>query len=264
MWFDSHCHLDFPAFDPDRAEVMARARAAQVEAVFVPGVRRTQWPRLLSLREQHPGVCVGVGLHPSFVHELSEQQTQDALDELPQWHRRVGAVAIGECGLDARSAKSGGADLDRQQRVFEAHIEIARRLEVPLVLHVVHAHGRALDVLERCKPPGGVLHSYSGPAELVPRYAALGLHFGFCGMVTRPRAKKVRAALCVVPAERLLIETDAPDQSPHDFSGSGPDPRRNEPAAVLRVAATMAQLRGVPQEELAELTTRNARALYGV
>lgn len=264
MWFDSHCHLDFEAFDADRDELVARARLSGVEGLFVPGVRPGQWPRLGRLRRRFERIAVGVGLHPYFLHELREGQLLRALDELPQWYRTTGAVAVGECGLDARTAKAGGADLDRQERVLEAHVELARLLNAPLVLHVVHAHGRALSLLERTRPvAGGVLHSYSGSAELVKRYERLGFHFGFSGRITQPSANKVRAALAAVPMDRLLVETDAPDQVPHGW-GATVGEARNEPAAVAHIGAVMAELRGVSCEALAEITTRNARRLYGV
>lgn len=264
VWFDSHCHLDFEAFDADRARVWQRARDLGVTELFVPGVTPAQWVRLAGVRAQIPEARLGVGLHPYFLHELSSSERQRATAELPEWAERLGAQAIGECGLDGRWAKRG-VSLDEQVPVLAAQLTCARELRLPVVLHVVQAHGRALELLEAGGPllAGGVLHSYSGAAELVERYCKLGLCFGFSGAVTRPNATKARAALRAVPLDRLLLETDAPDQPPSGFVASPEHPRRNEPGALPAIAALVAELRGLALDELARHTTHNARALFG-
>jgi TatD DNase family protein len=265
VWFDSHCHLDFEAFETDRAATWARARAVGVTEAFIPGVSLEQWPNLVPLRSLLEGVRVGVGLHPYFLHQVTAQERRLALSVLPEWYARLGACAVGECGLDSGIAKRGGLGLDEQAAILEQHLAVARELSAPLVLHVVGAHGRALSQLERFGPfaAGGVLHSYSGPAELVTRYCRLGFRFGFAGGITRLQAKKTHVALAAVPLERLLIETDAPDQAPLGFAQAESAGRRNEPSALLVVAARVAELRRMELDELAQLTTRNARQLFG-
>ncbi len=263
MWFDSHCHLDFPVFDADRDAVIARARQAGVERIFVPGVRPSQWQELPTLAQRYPETVVGVGLHPYFLHAMSPAERADALVRLPAEARRIGACAIGECGLDGRVAKRGGLGLDEQAEVLESHVATAAALDLPLVLHVVGAHGRALSLLQSRGFNGrGVLHSYTGPAELVPRYAELGFHFGFAAAITRPNAKKPQAALRAVPMDRLLLETDAPDQVPTGFRATTDG--RNEPSGLIVVARAVARLREIDVPELAALTTDNARRLYGL
>lgn len=263
-WFDSHCHLDFPAFDTDRAAVCARAVRAGVGEVFVPGVAKEQWPRLLRLRRLWPQALVGVGLHPYFFAAMSAADRSSALESLPGWFQRLGACAVGECGLDAGLAKRGGPSLEQQREVLLGHLAWAQRLDAPVVLHIVGAHGRFLETLDSVGFRGrGVLHAYSGSAEMVPLYAARGLYFGFGGAITRPAARRVRAALRAVPADRLLLETDAPDQCPDGFSGPSQWPTRNEPAALVQVARAVAQERPLSLSQLSRLSRENAHRLFG-
>lgn len=262
MWFDGHCHLDFDAFAADRDDVWERARAVGVTAAFVPGVTRSQWARLGPLKQRYPGLRVGLGLHPYFLHEATAGESERALDELASEYVRLGASAVGECGVDARPERLAACPLERQLALLERHAIGARELSAPLVVHVVRAHGAALELLERLGPlpAGGVLHSYSGPAELVARYGRLGFSFGFSAAVCRKGARKVVEALAVVPDERLLLETDAPDQPTPGWRASGVT--RNEPSALVEVAARVAALRKTPLARLAEVTTSNAERLF--
>jgi TatD DNase family protein len=278
-FYDSHCHLDFPAFDADRSEVWSRALQCGVQSVFVPGVRAQQWAALPELRRNLAGVTFGVGLHPYFLHEPSAHLLEESLDSLAQTATELGAVAIGECGLDARVPGRGGFTLEEQGVVLSRQLEVARELRLPVVLHVVDAHGRALELLQRFGPlaAGGAIHAYSGSAELVPRYAALGFSFGFGGALTRPRARRVRLALSEVPLDRLLLETDAPDQAPHGYAGTSvaatgqgapADPERphmvrNEPEALALVAMAIGEQLRVDTTQVAQITTNNALALFG-
>jgi TatD DNase family protein len=251
--YDSHCHLDFEAFDADRDEVVARARGAGVRAILVPGYDVAQWERLPGLRERFPEVRVAVGLHPFAVaRDASPRGLADALAERAVATR---AVAIGECGVDARIARRGGPNIATQRAILDVHLEVARALGLPVVLHAVHAHGAMLDALSVGGPlrAGGVLHGFTGPAELVPRYLSLGLSFGFGAAVGRPRAKRPKEAARVVPIERLLVETDSPDMGVQG---------RNEPAFVAHVVSALAEVRREPETWLAERSYENAVALF--
>jgi TatD DNase family protein len=258
---DSHCHLDDEAYDADRPEVIARAKQAGVTAIVIPGFSLDEWPRLPEVCALDPMLHCAVGLHPWYLHTLGQQQLAQALEELPALARTYGAVAIGECGLDGLKAKRDGAPLDLQVRVLEAHLEAAFRLELPVILHCVQAHQVMLELLERRGPlpAGGVMHSYSGSAELVPRYARLGLYFSFAGIVTHDNAKRPRRALAAVPAARLLVESDGPDQAPR----AAPT-RRSEPAYLGQVLDAAASVRTETRAELAALTRDNARKLFGI
>jgi len=260
---DSHCHLDFDAFDDDRDAVLDRARAAGVHAVVIPGVSPTGWRPLGALLDRHRAgplrLAGAVGIHPMVVPDLDDEALDRALGELPDAAQALGAVAVGECGLDGVVARRDRGGLDRQRRVFRAQIAVARDLGLPIMLHVFRAQEDALKILEADGPlpGGGVVHSYSGSAELVPRWLDLGLHLSFAGSVTRPNARRPRAAAAAVPADRLLVETDAPDQTPH-----GAPTRRNEPAYVAGILRALANARGEPPETVARQTTANARALF--
>lgn len=223
-------------YEPDRAAVMARARAAGVRGVLVPGVEEDGWPRLRALAAEH-GWRFGVGTHPQCLPGSRAVPTD--LD---------GASAIGECGLDGPTPVA----MEEQERVLAAHLALARESGLPLILHCWHAHHRMLPLLRRWAPLRGVMHSYSGGADLVPEYVKLGLHISFTASVTRINARKPLAALLAVPRERLLAETDGPDQSPRRGEP------RNEPAFLPDILEAMERHRGEP---LREALWRNAADL---
>ena len=247
---DTHCHLDVEVFAPDRDAVVARAAAAGVEGILVPAIRPRSWPALLELARAHPAIRVALGSHPQIVPELDADEL--AVD-LAAAIAAAGSivVAVGECGLDG-----GTADGALQQTVFRAHVRAARAVKLPLVVHVLRAHDVAPRILreERAHEVGGVLHSYSGGAELVAVYRDLGFSFSFAGPVTYPNARRPIAAVRAVPDELLLVETDAPDQSPV--------PGRNEPALLLAIIDAVAAARGAEPAAIAALTTTNARRLF--
>ncbi len=233
---DTHCHLDDPRFDADRADVMARAIAAGVTTVVVPGVVETQWPRLRALASEH-GWLFGVGTHPQALPE--SRAVPDNVD---------GAHAIGECGLDGPTPVA----MEEQERVLAGHLALAHDTGLPLILHCFRAHDRMVPLLRRFAPLRGVMHSYSGGPELVDAYVALGLHVSFAGPVTWENARKPLNALRRVPRDRLLAETDAPDQCPRPHRG------RSEPAFLVHVIDAMERVRGEP---LRDQLRANAAAL---
>ncbi len=253
---DTHCHLDIAAFDADRDEVLARARAAGVTGVLVPGIRPHTWHALAALARTQPILRIALGIHPQVVPELDRGEVaQDLTEQLAGAIEASGAVAVGECGLDG-----GTGEPALQEQIFRAHIRAARALKKPLVIHVLRAHDAAPRILkeEHAHEIGGVMHSYSGGEHLVPVYRALGMCFSFAGPVTYPNARKPIAAAKAIPDELLLAETDAPDQAPAAHRG-----QRSEPAFVADVIAGLAAARGVSARDIAELTVRNARRLFG-
>jgi TatD DNase family protein len=248
---DTHCHLDTPAFDADRDEVIARAVAAGVTGMLVPAIRPRTWSALVALCERHGALRCAIGIHPQIVPELEEEELAgDLVARIVEASRD--AVAVGECGLDG-----GTGERELQERIFRAHVRAAREVGKPLVVHVLRAHDAAPRILkeERASEVGGVMHSYSGGAELVGVYADLGMAFSFAGPVTYPNARRPLEAVRKVPSEQLLAETDAPDQSP--VQGT-----RSEPAFVAQVIAGLAAARGVAPDEIARLTSANARRIF--
>jgi len=256
---DTHCHLDFEAFDADRDAVLARASAAGVDRIVVPGVEPSQWDSLGAFSERHPQVSVAVGIHPQMLASLPAADVDRGLSRLGSAAKASGAVAIGECGLDGPTADRG-ASYELQARVLESHLAVARDLALPVILHIYRAHGRALELLKAWGPlsAGGIVHSYSGSVDLVKRYLDLNLFISFAGAVTRLNAKRPKAAALAVPLERLLLETDAPEQSPEGANSS-----RNEPAHLVHTLRSVASLHGLPEKQLAVTTTANARRIYG-
>jgi TatD DNase family protein len=251
---DTHCHLDVAAFDADRDAVVARAAAAGVAGMLVPGIRPRTWSGVRELARRHAaaGVRHALGIHPQIVPELdAEELAGDLAARLAE--AAADACAIGECGLDG-----GTGAHELQEQIFRAHLLAARATGKPLVIHVLRAHDAAPRILREIGPVAGVLHSYSGGADLVPVYRDLGLAFSFAGPVTYGNARRPIAAARAVPGELLLAETDAPDQAPVPHRGG-----RSEPAFVAAVIAGLAAARGATPAAIAALTTANARRIFG-
>lgn len=267
--FDSHCHLDFPEFEADRADVLQRARAAGVSEILVPGYEPEQWLRAggvaLAASERGLTVYTAVGIHPYALADVARGWIDRAKGvltaTLAEAATMQGVVAIGECGLDAPLADRVGeaCSLARQSAVLQEHLRAASACQLPLVIHVVKAHGTALELL-RGEPAGfeprGVIHAFSGSPELVREYVDQGFMLGFGGALTRPNHEKARAAARATPDEWLLVETDAPSGR---LEGG---PERNEPAALAQVVETLAELRGQTVEHVAACTQANARRLF--
>jgi TatD DNase family protein len=215
--------------------------------IVVPAVRPATWAATAALAG--PGTALAFGIHPQIAYDLSADEER-ALDELPA------GVAVGECGLDG-----GSPDPAAQERLFRRQIAIARERRLPLLVHVLRAHDVAPRILaeERASEVGGIMHSYSGGEALVPIYRDLGFAFSFAGPVTYANSRRPLAAARAVPAELLLAETDAPDQAPEPHRG-----RRCEPAHVRQVIGGLARARGVGDEDMAALTTANARRILGL
>ncbi len=253
---DTHCHLDKPEFDPDRGDVLARARAAGVTDVIIPAIGPDRWAALRSFTARTTGTHFGLGVHPQLLPGLAPSGDDRRLADLEAALAQGGAVGVGECGLDGPSVDAG-APLDRQVAVLRGHLGLARRFRLPVMLHCLKAHDALLALLdEEPLPAGGVLHSFSGSADQVRQYLRHGLHFSFAGPVTYERARKPLDAARAVPRDRLLVETDAPDQTPRPHRG------RNEPAFLPGIAAAVAAALGMTPQEVDALTTANARALF--
>jgi TatD DNase family protein len=253
---DTHCHLDVAAFDADRAAVLARAAAVGVTGVLVPAIRPATWSGLVDLARMSALVRIGFGVHPQAVRELGPGEVSENLTEqIVNATVAAGrfAVAVGECGLDGPTG-----DQAVQEQLFRAHIRAARELGKPLLIHVLRAHDVAPRILreERAHEVGGVMHSYSGSPDLVGVYRDLGMAFSFAGPITYPNAKKPLAAARVVPTDLLLA--DAPDQVPAAHRG-----QRSEPSFVVDVIAGLAAACDTLPARMAELTTANARRLFG-
>lgn len=260
--FDSHCHLHDVRMAPFADRAIERARARGVTGFMLAGVEPEGWRVELALKRRHADCAVSYGVHPELVGDVPEPELWGMIDELARavagrgWPR---PAALGELGLDRAAPRRKGCQA-LQEKIFRAQLALARDADLPIILHVRDAHGRALQILGKDGMPrhGGVVHSYSGPAELVASYERLGFHISFSGIVCQPRARRARAAAACVAKDRLLVETDAPDQTPLPHR-----PAANEPAFLPAVVASLAELRGETPQAIARTTETNARTLFG-
>ncbi|MDQ7843636.1 MAG: TatD family hydrolase [Armatimonadota bacterium] len=247
--FDSHLHLEDRAFDPDREQVLARARAAGVVGMVTVGSDVPSSAAAVSLADRHPDVYAAVAVHP----QEAEQVTAETMDELRRLAAHPKVVAVGETGLDYVR----GPDREIQRRAFRRHLRLAAELSLPAVVHCREAFGDVLDILGEWKSVRAVLHAFSGSTEFARRCVQAGYVISLGGPVTYRNARQVLEVARCVPAEALLLETDAPVLTPEPFRG-----RRNEPAYLVPIAARLAALRGVTAEEIAGVTTENARKVF--
>ena len=253
MLVDSHCHLDFPDFASELDAVVARAEAAGVGHMVTISTRVKRHAQILAIAENYPNVTCSVGTHPHHAHEELDITAADLVSRAA--HPKV--VAIGEAGLDYHY---DNAPRDAQAEGFRTHIAAARLAKLPLVIHTREADDDTARILEDEMGKGpfsAVLHCYTGGADLVRRAVALGCYLGFTGIVTFKNSADLRAIAKDVPADRFLIETDAPYLAPQPHRG-----KRNEPAYVGEVAKVLAEVRGVAPDEIARQTTENFFRLF--
>lgn len=250
---DSHAHLDGRKLAPRQDELLARAREAGVVAVVNIGADVPSSRASVALARRHSMVYATVGIHPHDAKDADEASWAE-LERLTADER---VVAIGECGLDFfRDLSPRGV----QRAVFARHLALAERLELPVVIHCRDAYLDCLEVLraERQAPVRGILHCFQGDGDAARGALDLGLHIALGGSITFPRDEALRRVVSELPLDRLLVETDCPYLTPRPKRG------RNEPAYVRLVAEHLASLLGVPFERVAEATTANARAVYGL
>src|ERR1043165_7990927 len=246
MLVDSHCHLDFPDFAPELEAVVARAEAAGLGRMVTISTRVRRHAQILAIAERFPNVTCSVGTHPHHAHEELDITVDDLIARTS--HPKV--VAIGEAGLDYHYDNS---PRDAQAEGFRPHIAAARSAKLPLVIHTREADDDTARILEDEMGKGpfpAVLHCYTGGPDLARRAVALGCYIGFTGIVTFKNSGSLRTIAKDVPADRFLIETDAPYLAPTPYRG-----KRNEPAYVAEVARVLAEVRGVTAEEIARQTT---------
>jgi TatD DNase family protein len=251
---DSHCHLDFPDFASDVDAIVARAQAAGVARMVSISTRIKKHADILAIAERFPDVYCSVGTHPHNAHEELDFNTA-AIVALTR-HPKV--VAIGEAGLDYHYDYS---PRDAQERGFRNHIAAARETGLPLVIHAREADDDMAHILEEETGKGpfpAVLHCFSSGPELARRAIALGLSISFTGILTFKKSDALRAIAASLPADRILLETDAPYLAPGRFRG-----KRNEPAYVAETAKVLADTRGVTLDEIARQTTDNFFRLFG-
>lgn len=236
--FDSHCHLDFPDFDHDRAEIIAHCLRLGIDGFIVPGVTRQTWPRLLHIAGEYAEIHPALGMHPMFTDEHTDQHLVD-LDEAIVRYR---PVAIGEIGLDFYIKD---ADRPKQAYFFVEQLKIAKHHNLPVILHVRKAHDQVLAQLRKLKLRGGIAHAFSGSEQQAYQYIDLGFKLGFGGAATYSRANRLHHLLQTLPLESVVFETDAPDMPPDGHQGE-----RNSPEYLPEIVKSFAVLHEISPEEL--------------
>ncbi len=253
MLVDSHCHLDFPDFAAELPAVVARAGAAGVGLLVTISTRVRQQSELLAIVDKFPNVFSSIGTHPHHAHEEFDVTVEDLVASAG--HPKV--VAIGEAGLDYHYDSS---PRDAQARGFRNHIAAARETGLPLVIHSREADDDMAAILEEETGRGAfpfVLHCFTGGADLARRGVALGGYVSFSGILTFKNSQALRDIAASLPAERILVETDAPYLAPVPYRG-----KRNEPSYVVETAKALAAARGVSPEQIAAQTTANFFRLF--
>ncbi len=253
MLVDTHCHLDAAEFDADRDAVVARAVAAGVTVMVVPSVERANFGAVASICREYPGCLPAFGIHPMYVGRARDED----LAALRETLAREAAVAVGEIGLDYFVPTR---DETCQNRYFTEQLKIARDLALPVLLHVRRAVDAILAQLRRVAVPGGIAHAFNGSRQQADEFIRLGFKLGFGGAMTHPRANRLRELAATLPLDVIVLETDAPDIPP-EWLAQGGEKGRNEPAELARIAAVLAELRGMPVAEIAAVTTANAKAV---
>ncbi len=253
MLVDSHCHLDYAESDEEREEILSRARRAGIGTLVTIGTKISEFPKVRGIAEAHDDVWCTVGIHP---HEAGTEADIDA-GRLIDLARHPKVIGIGETGLDFYYDHS---PRDRQAQVFRTHIAAARESGLPLIVHTRDADDLTAEILweEAGKGPlRGVIHCFTSSMELAEIALGLGFYISFSGIVTFKNAESLRDVVRMVPADRFLVETDAPYLAPVPQRG-----KRNEPAFVVHTAARVAEVRGLDPEALAQLTTDNFFRLF--
>ena len=253
MLIDSHCHLNYEGLADRQDEVLDAARARGVRGFLNISTRQREWDAITATAERHPDVWASIGIHP---HEADAHPDLGA-GALVEAARHPRAIAIGECGLDYYYDKSGRA---AQRERFQAHIEASRTTGLPLVVHTREAEQDTTDMLEAAAADGGVsgvLHCFTGNAELARKALDIGFYVSLSGIVTFKNARDLQETAKEIPLNRLLIETDAPFLAPVPHRG-----KTCEPAFVADTALFLSELRGEPLARLAEATTANFFRLF--
>lgn len=252
--FDSHCHVDEEKFDEDREEVLKRMAENGVTRYAVVGSDLATSAGSIRFAQEHSEATAVVGVHP---HE-AKGWTDDTAGQLADWYKSSQAAAIGEIGLDYYYDLS---PRETQIEVCRKQMELAYELNAPVAFHIRDAHQDMLDLMKSMKKhlTPGIIHCFSGSAEIAKEYLKLGYYISFAGPVTFKKAPKLQEAAILIPDDRLLIETDSPYLAPEPVRG-----RRNEPANVRYVAMKLAEIRGTDFETVAAQTYENAMRVYGL
>lgn len=251
MLVDSHCHLNFPEFAEDLDKVVKRAYNQGIGHMLTVNTRLSESIALQKIAEKYPNIFCSVGIHP---HDSKDHHNPDLLTQLALHAKHPKVVALGETGLDYYYNHS-----DRLPQIdcFKVHLEASHKLDLPVIIHTRNADADTIACLDEYPGTNAVLHCFSGSKDLAKLGLDRGLYISFSGIITFKNAAELRSTVELVPLDRILVETDSPFLAPLPHRG-----KRNEPAFTYHVAQMVAQIKGVPFEEVAQITTRNFFTLF--
>ena len=254
MLIDTHTHIDLDVFEDHFEQILETAKEYSVEKVLIPGVEPNGFERILNLCEKYDNIFGAVGVHPEDVNSYNTEVENIIKGYLK--HPKI--VAVGEIGLDYYWNKS---QIELQKEIFEKQILIAKETGKPILVHDREAHADTLEILKKTNASevGVVMHCFSGSPEFALECVKEGFYIALGGVVTFKNAKKAKEVAQIVPLDKLLLETDAPYMAPVPFRG-----KENQPAYVKFVAQEIANLRGISFEEVANITTQNAKKLLKI
>ncbi len=261
-WIDTHAHLDAPELAHDVDAVREQARAQGVVHCVLPAVERSNWDSVRLLAHRH-GDSYALGIHPLYTGRAQDEDLELLAHTVQQHRADPRLVAVGEIGLDYFVP---GLDAERQQRFYRQQLALARRFDLPVILHVRRSADQLLKALRQVKVRGGIAHAFNGSLQQAQAFVALGFKLGFGGAVTYDRALQLRRLAADLPLGSLVMETDSPDIPPHWLyttaaeRAEGQPQGRNTPAELPRIAQVVADLRGMAVADLAQVTTANACA----
>ena len=252
MLFDTHAHLNDPAFDPDRAELMDGLAQKGIGLVMNAGCSLESSRDIIKMAERYPWLYASVGSHPDSANEVNE----DVIEEYRKLCKHEKVKAIGEIGLDYYYE-----DIPReiQKEAFRMQMALAQELDMPVIIHEREAHDDGMRIIKEFPKVKGVFHCYSGSAEMARQLVNMGWFIGFTGVLTFKNARKAVETACSVPLDRIVIETDCPFMAPEPHRG-----KRNDPGYLVHMAEKLAQLRDLPVEEVHRITFENGKRLYRI
>ncbi len=253
MLFDTHVHMNDPAFDADRDALISSFPQHGVTLAMNVGCSLASSRDAIALAEKYPHIYAAVGTHPDAAEEVNEEVLEE-YRKLCKLHSKV--KAIGEIGLDYYYED---IPRDIQKKAFAMQLELARELDLPVVVHERDAHDDGMTLIRQFPQVKGVFHCYSGSAEMARQLVKLGWYIGFTGVLTFKNARKAVETAAAIPLERIVLETDCPFMSPEPFRG-----RRNDPTKIYRMAEALAQIRDISVEEAQQVTYENGKRLYRI
>jgi TatD DNase family protein len=253
MLIDTHCHLDSPAFDADRDDVVLQSKAIGLQTIVVPSIGPNNFSTVMHLSKQYASCCYALGVHPMVVDDVKPSDITKLRDLVEKTLRKKNKlVAIGEIGLDFFVTKD---NQEVQEYFFSEQLAIAKENNLPVILHVRRAIDEVLKHLRKYQVCGGIAHAFNGSMQQAEVFIDLGFKLGLGGAMTFPRASKIRALAKNLPLESIVLETDAPDMAPAWLAKKA----RNSPKELLKIAEIIADIRRIPLSQIIEITSKNSQ-----